>query len=354
MIVFLAEPAGFSPAALERLRRHATVRCAAAPDRGTLLGVIDDVDVLWVRLRHHIDAEVMDAAPRLETIVSPTTGLNHIDLEEAQRRGIRVLSLRGEVEFLKEVRGTAEHTIALMLALLRSLPAAADHARKGGWDRDLFRGRELCGMTVGIVGYGRIGRLVARYLRAFDANLLASDPVAAAAAAEDGIMLVPLPRLLESADLVTLHVSLSGETEGFFGRREFAAMKAGAWFVNTSRGELVDEAALVDALRSAKLAGAAIDVLSGERADGVRDHPLVAYAGDHDNLLITPHIGGCTAESMEKTERFLAEKLLSVARVGPLRDPEQDRSPRRPSRSTTPATAAGRAGGELPQRLGGS
>ena len=122
-------------------------------------------NALWVRLRNRIDREVFDAAPRVRFVITNTTGLNHIDQEEADRRGVRVISLRGESEFLKDVRATAEHTVGLLLALMRRIPAARDHVRRGGWNRDLFRGNELYGKTAGIVGYGRLGRLVATIWR---------------------------------------------------------------------------------------------------------------------------------------------------------------------------------------------
>jgi len=306
--IVVAEGEGFNPEALALLRRDAEVHVAASADRRDLLAAVGDADVLWVRLRHRVDAEVMEAAPRLRVIVSPTTGLNHIDLAEAARRGMRVLSLRGETEFLNDVRATAEHTVALMLALLRHVPAAAAHVRDGGWDRDRFKGRELHGKTVGVVGCGRLGRIVARYLAAFDVRVLGTDPAVHGDTVPHVTMTSP-EELLARADLVTLHVNLDERTRGFFGRPQFAAMKAGAWFVNTARGELVDEHALLDALRSGRLAGAALDTLSDERPAGMAEHPLVAYARTHDNVLITPHVGGCTAESMEKTELFLATRL---------------------------------------------
>ncbi len=309
MKVVVAEGGGFNPEALALLRRHADVHVAASADRRDLLAAVGDADVLWVRLRHRVDAEVMEAAPRLTVIVSPTTGLNHIDLAEAARRGIRVLSLRGETDFLNDVRATAEHTLALMLALLRHVPAAVAHVRDGGWDRDRFKGRELHGKTVGVVGCGRLGRIVARYLAAFDVRVLGTDPALRGDDAGPHVTLTSLEELLARADIVTLHVNLDERTRGFFGRPQFAAMKRGAWFVNTARGELVDEQALLDALRSGRLAGAALDTLADERPAGMAEHPLVAYARTHDNVLITPHIGGCTAESMEKTELFLATRL---------------------------------------------
>jgi D-3-phosphoglycerate dehydrogenase / 2-oxoglutarate reductase len=310
--ILVSESAGFSSEATVLLREVGDVTFADL-DRNQLKAAVTDTDILWVRLRHCIDSEVMDLARHLSIIVSPTTGLNHIDLAETIRREIKVLSLRDEKEFLDDVRATAEHTVALILSLLRHIPAAVAHVQQGHWDRDWFRGRELYGKTVGVVGYGRLGRIVSRYLSPFDVRILVTDPNLSAAT-EPYVIPVSLHELLIQADMATLHVNLNEETRGFFGKREFSLMKPRAWFINTARGELVDESALLDALQSGRLAGAALDVLSQERSDGMSNHTLVAYARQHDNLIITPHIGGCTEESMEKTEVFLANRLADLLR----------------------------------------
>jgi D-3-phosphoglycerate dehydrogenase / 2-oxoglutarate reductase len=312
--IFVAESQGFSSTAATLLREVGELVLADVDRKGLLISV-RDADVLWVRLRHQIDSEVIAAAERLKIIATPTTGLNHVDLQETGRLGIQVLSLKGEKEFLQDVRATAEHTVGLILALLRHIPAALRHVRDGGWNRDLFKGHELCGKIVGIIGYGRLGRIVARYLSALDARILVTDPNLNSGATEPNVTPVSLHELLRQADLVTLHVNLSEGTRGFFGQREFSLMKEGAWFVNTARGELLDEDALLKALESRWLSGAALDVLCDERSDGMGDHPLIAYARIHDNLLITPHIGGCTAESMEKTELFLANRLVALLKA---------------------------------------
>jgi D-3-phosphoglycerate dehydrogenase len=285
------------------------VRMADIHDRAELLALTADATVLWIRLRHRIDTEVLDAGRNLRCIVTPTTGLNHIDAEAAAARGATILSLRGETAFLKDVRATAEHTLALMLGLLRRLPSAAAHAASGGWDRDSFRGRELYGKTVGIVGYGRVGRLVARYVSALDCKVLATDPQLSPSEVEAGTALVSLDELLERADIVSIHASYSRESHGFFGKPEIDAMRPGAWLVNTARGELVDSNAVLAALTSGRIAGAALDVLDGESAGTRVENPLIPYARTHDNLLLTPHIGGCTAESMDKTERYMVGRL---------------------------------------------
>jgi D-3-phosphoglycerate dehydrogenase / 2-oxoglutarate reductase len=303
--VLIAESEAFSRRAAEIVRAAGQVRFMHAT-RPQLLRSLREIDVLWVRLGHRIDAEVMNAAPRLRYILSATTGLNHIDLVEAERRGIEAISLRGETEFLRDVHATAEHTVALILAMLRRLPAAALSAVLGSWDRERFRGEELYGKTVGIVGYGRLGRMVAPLLHAFGARVVANDRKSTSPAA------MPLDQLLWEADIVSLHASFDESLRGFFGEKQFSRMRPQSWFVNTSRGELVDERALIEALRSGHLSGAALDVVSGENDADLSRHPLVLYARDHPNLILTPHIGGCTTESLEKAEVFLAEKFVRI------------------------------------------
>lgn len=312
--ILVTESLGFSATAAGMLKELGVVTMADIRDRPELLTLAADATVLWVRLRHLIDAEVLDAAPSLRCIVTPTTGLNHIDAAAASGRGTPVLSLFGASDFLRDVRATAEHTLALVLALLRQLPAAAAHTKGGGWDRDSFRGRELYGKTVGLVGYGRIGRIVARYLRAFDCNVLATDPALSSSDLDDGTILVSLAELLRRSDIVSIHASYSPRSRGFFGRAQIEAMRPGAFLVNTARGELLDSDALVAALASGRLAGAAVDVLVGEAAATRGEDPLISYARTRDNLVLTPHIGGCTVESMEKTECYMAGRLREYLR----------------------------------------
>jgi D-3-phosphoglycerate dehydrogenase / 2-oxoglutarate reductase len=311
--IVIAEPDGFPEESSALLRSEGQV-VLCGPDRTDLLSGISNADVLWIRLRHRIDAAVMAAAPGLKIIVTPTTGLNHIDLAEAGRRGIQVLSLRGKTEFLKNIRATAEHTISLMLALLRHIPSAASDVTAGFWRRDQFQGTELYGKTVGLFGYGRLGRIVAKYLSAFDVRVLVTDPLEPLGRIDTAIESVPAAQVLHQSDVISLHVDLREDTRGFFDAAMFKAMKRGAYFINTSRGELIAEEALLERLRSGDLAGAALDVLADEDSSGMAGHPLIQYAQRHSNLIITPHIGGCTAESMRKTEHFLALELCAILR----------------------------------------
>jgi D-3-phosphoglycerate dehydrogenase len=313
--VVLAEPLHYSPDARATLATLGAL--VEGPfDRAGLLDAVADADVLVVRLGHQIDAEVLAAAPHLRLIGSPTTGTDHIDLDAAAARGVQVVTLRGETEFLSRVRATPEHTWALLLALVRKLPAAAAASLAGPWDRDAFRGTELAGKRLGIFGFGRVGRIVATYGTAFQMSVAAYDT--APAPAPDVAMVGSLPELLERTDALLVHVPLDASTEGAIGARELALLPPGAVLVNTARGAIVDERAVVEALRSGHLAGAAVDVLDGERADGgLASSPLLRYAREHPTrAIVTPHIAGATWESMHRTEVFLAERLRELVSGG--------------------------------------
>lgn len=307
-----AEPVGYSAEARALLKGAADLREEEC-DRNRLLELLPDFDVLIVRLGHRIDGKMIASGRKLKAIVTPTTGLNHIDLHAARARGIQVLSLKGERDFLDTVTATAELTWGLILTLIRNIPAAYACSLNGEWDRNRFIGRELSGKTLGIVGYGRLGAIVAGYGTSFRMRVLVCDrdkkdrlPA--------GAMQVSLEELLDRSDVISLHANLDEESMGFFGQPHFAKMKRGSFFVNTARGELIDEAALLEALENGWIAGAALDVLTGETQKGegwLKDHPLWNRAREHGDVILTPHIGGATRESMEKTEVFMAKKLIS-------------------------------------------
>lgn len=275
-------------------------------ERDELLKSLSSFNVLIVRLHHQVDAELMDAAPALKVIVSATTGLDHIDMEHAAQKNIAVLSLRSEVAFLRSIPATAELTWGLLLALTRNILSAHTSVLKGEWQRDRFKGHELAGKRLGILGLGRIGEKIASYGLVFGMQVSAYDPYP-----KDVILGVAMKSSMEAliheTDVLSVHVPLNTETQNMLGAREFNFLPKGSYLVNTARGAVLDENALLDSLRSAHLAGAALDVLSGERIS--ENSPLIEYARTHSNLLITPHIGGATYESMRATEMFMANKL---------------------------------------------
>jgi D-3-phosphoglycerate dehydrogenase len=246
------------------------------------------------------------AAPSLRVVATATTGADHIDAAALAARGIPLLTLQGQTAVLRELTPAAEHSWLLLMACARRLRAATEHVLAAGWERTEFPGLMLRGRTLGLIGCGRIGQWMARYAAAFGLNVLGYDPHL-----RDWpptIQSSPLLELLAASDFVSLHVPMTPQTTGLVTRAHFEAMKPGAIFVNTSRGGLVDEGALLDALRSGHLAGAGLDVLQGE--PDVRDHPLRRYAEGHPNLVITPHIGGFSPDAVATVVAFSARRIL--------------------------------------------
>ena len=271
----------------------------------------DRVGALFVQLKYQIDPPLLKKFPQLKFVVSPTTGLNHIDLDYCEKNGIQVISLKGEGEFLSSTTATAELTWGLILSLVRQIPGAVHSATQlGVWDRNQFRGRDLSGMVLGILGYGRLGRQIKKVAEAFGMKVLVCEKEEGIQTQFGGQMeFSELGELLNKSDIVTLHIDYHEGNNKIFGKEQFESMKDGSFFINTSRGEVIDEDALLSSLEQGKLAGAAVDVLSDETQNPT-GNALVNYAKTHSHLLVTPHIGGCTRDSMEKTEFFIAHKLV--------------------------------------------
>jgi len=292
------------PKVRERIRRLGeTAFTAAEEDTRRELA---DAHVLITRLSMTYDESLLAGAQELRLIATPSTGTDHIDLAYAESRRIEVMSIKKDYDLLKHVTSTAELAWGLLLAANRRIPAAFDHVKEGGWDSTAFAGHELCGGVMGIVGYGRLGEMVAEYARTFRMKVIAADPFARM---PHWIERVSLDELLRTADYVSVHVHLNDQTRGMIGRREFETIKPGAVLVNTSRGGLLDEQALLGALESGRLRAAGIDVRATELNGDPLADPLVQYARTHDNLVITPHMGGVTFESQQKAYLYLADKV---------------------------------------------
>lgn len=311
--VLITESAGYSELALQEYRRAGQVVRQDTTDEAAALRP-EDVGVLVVRLGQFIDAAFLARFPRLRFVVSPTTGLNHIDLEACRARDIEVISLKGETAFLDSITATSELALGLMLALLRHIPAAHQHTTVGlGWNRDLFCARMLSRMTVGLVGLGRLGRQMARMCNGLGMTVVACDPEVK----DDVFVLADTTRaslheLAKKSDIVSLHADYRRENDGMINADFLASCRPGTLLVNTARGELCDEAALAAALDSGRLGGLATDVLRDEQSGAVlEEHPFVQRARRGMNVVITPHLGGCCADAMRETEEFTARKLLS-------------------------------------------
>lgn len=292
---------------VEAMIVYANEICHSAVDVIQFVGSIvtnrvqrSNCQALWVRLEPQT-AFHLSLFPRLKYLLCPCTDVSHIDLAECKRRNIRVLSLR-DTEVLPTITATAEHTIGLILALVRKIPSAVESTNRGEWDRSGFMGREISSLRPAVIGYGRIGKMVCEILEAMGGVVDWTGKYCPTFGIGD-------------YDLVSVHVDLNDSTRGMCNSEFFAAMKPGAYFINTSRGQVVDESALLDALCSGHLAGAALDVVQGE-PDGI-NQDLVKFANEEPGrLLMTPHVGGYCRESLEKAETALAKKLIEVIGSG--------------------------------------
>lgn len=269
-------------------------------------------DIFWFRLGFQIDRALIEMSKRtVKYIVCPVTGLNHIDTVACEENGVTIISLKGEFEFLKEVRATAEHTILLTMALLRKLVPAVESTISGSWNRDPYKGNEIFKKTVGIIGFGRLGKIVSDYFEALGANILIYEKNPNTELL-NSLKLVDLETLLKQSDIVSLHINFIPENIEFISARHFSLMKSSAVFINTSRGQLVDSQALKNALINSEISGAALDVIFDEF--DLLNSPELEFLTRNKpaNLIITPHIGGNTWESFDKTEKFIYNKLIKA------------------------------------------
>ena len=275
--------------AVDLLRREDwTVDAQAGRSRSRLAADLADADGLVVRSATKVDATLIGAAPRLRVIARAGTGVDNVDLQAASARGILVLNAPGANSV-----SVAEHACALMLALARSISRADAGMKQGRWEKDGLVGAELRGKTLGVVGLGRIGQEVARRALAFGMLVLAHDPFITAQVAGDlGAELVSLDELCAQADFVTLHVPSTSTTRHMFDAARFARCKAGMQLINTARGDLIDEPALVEAIESGRIGGAGLDVFQVEP-------PVDSRLASLPQVIATPHIAGSTEEAQE-------------------------------------------------------
>jgi len=305
MTTLIVEPNDYSPKAIAVYKKLGRVYFWPRLKGNKKSFVMKLSDILVVRLGYQIDRRWIDKMPNLKIIASNTTGLNHIDVDYAEKRGIKIISLRGKTGFLKNITATAELALGLVVALIRKIPWAFDDVKAGRWNRDAFKGDQLRGKTLGVLGYGRLGKRVARYGKALGMKVIAHDPYVSGAKASLG-------RLFKESDVLSIHVLLNEESKNLVKLKHFKTMKPTAYVVNTARGEIIEEGALFKALTKKYIAGAAIDVMRDERADGshLKKDRLWGYAKKNNNLIIVPHIGGVAREAWQATEEFVAELVF--------------------------------------------
>jgi len=291
-----------SDAGVAALAAHHDVDVRTGLDKPALLAAIPGYDAVVVRSATRIDADVLAAGQRLKVVARAGIGLDNVDVRAATARGVLVCNAPQS-----NVISAAEHTVALLLALARSIPQADASLRAGRWDRSAFQGIELQGKRLGVLGLGRVGTLVAQRCQAFGMRVLAYDPyVSAERAAQLGVEVVDtVGELCASADVLTVHLPKTPDTEGIVGEAELRVLPPRALVVNTARGGLVDEAALERALREGVVAGAALDVFA---AEPVTDSPLFGLP----NVVVTPHLGASTTEAQDKAGTMVAEAVVAA------------------------------------------
>jgi D-3-phosphoglycerate dehydrogenase / 2-oxoglutarate reductase len=293
-----------SAAGIERLREHLQVDLRTDLSPEELADVIGEYDALVVRSGTRVDSALLERAENLKVIGRAGIGLDNVDVDAATRQGVLVVNAPQS-----NVLSAAEHTMALLLAQARNVPQAHNALVGGAWERERWQGVELHGKTLGIVGLGRVGTLVAQRASAFGMRIVAFDPyVAPARAGQMGVELVEsVAEICRRADFITIHLPKTPDTTGIIGERELAEVRPGVRIVNTARGGLIDEEALLRALRNGRVAGASIDVFEGEP---VTEHPLFGLP----NVVVTPHLGASTAEAQDKAGVAIAEQVLLALR----------------------------------------
>ncbi len=299
-VVLIAEE--LSPATIDALGPDFEIRTVDGTDRPALLSSIADADAILIRSATKVDAEAIAAASRLKVVARAGVGLDNVDIKSATAAGVMVVNAP-----TSNIISAAELTVGHILSLARHIPAAHASLAAGAWKRSSFTGTELFEKTVGIIGLGRIGGLIAARLQGFGVSVVAYDPYVTPARAQQlGVTLLPLDDLLAQSDFVTIHMPKTPETTGMIGAEQFALMKPTAYVVNVARGGLIDEAALYTALTTGEIAGAGLDVFTSEppKEDGTA-FPLLSLP----NVVVTPHLGASTDEAQEKAGISVARSV---------------------------------------------
>ena len=293
---------------LKPLAPYADIINVKKDDISEIPELLPKCDIYIATLQYKVPAELIDRCHNLKLVATPTTGKDHLPVDKLKEKNIEFYSLRESPELLEKITATAELTWGLLLALVRHIVPATQDVLQGNWRRELFVGTQLAGKTLGIIGYGRLGRHMARYGKAFGMRVLCND-IKDCYEVEDGVEKTTLDELLSVSDVVSLHIHLDKENINFFDGGKFAILKPGAILLNSSRGRVLDENALLEALQSGKLAAAGLDVLGCEWGNFC-ENKLVQYAVNHDNLLITPHCGGAAIDAQQMTFAEIIRRIV--------------------------------------------
>ncbi|MDZ7696611.1 MAG: NAD(P)-dependent oxidoreductase [Deltaproteobacteria bacterium] len=306
-VIYIGSDVGFE-ATLKVLADIATIKHIKAQKETLGEELKNAVALLDASMKVNITDDMVQKAPLLKIISCATTGSEHIQRAALDKKFIQVRTLKEDPDILKNLTPAAELSWALLIACARRLSAAVKHVQAGEWNRELFPGIMLNGRRLGLIGCGRIGGWMARYGQAFGMEVVGYDPYVRLW--PENIEQVTLETLMSTSDFISIHVHLNEETRGLVSRALLAGVKPGAILLNTSRGAIVDEKALLEGLQSGRIHGAGLDVLAGEPITA--NHALVCYAREHDNLLITPHCGGFSPDAVRKVCVHAAQKIRTV------------------------------------------
>ena len=263
---------------------------------------INNFDVIFIRLKFCIQDNLISKNSKLKFIGTPTTGLKHIKLK---KKKVKIISLRDCKNEIKKINSTCELTFGLLLSLMRRIPSAIDDVKKKRWDRNSFFGEDLKEKNIGIIGLGRLGKSSKKIAKCFGAKVLTYD--------KKYDVKSSLDKLLKKSDIILIHVSYDEENYHFFKLNLFKKMKKNCVIVNTSRGEVINQEDLLYALKKKIISGAALDVIDNEYdLESGSNLKIINYLKSHDNLIITPHIGGLTKDSLQKSEGFIVDKLINT------------------------------------------
>ncbi len=309
MQIGILEPKDFSKKALKILSSSDSVDLFSGLKLNEFLA---NKEVIFIRLSYLVDKIFLDKAKTLKYICTPTTGLNHVDLNECKKRNIKIISLKGEYDFLSTIRATPEHTFGLVLSLLRLYKDAFLSQDNNQWNREEYKGFELYENRIGIVGFGRVGKILSKYFKVFGAKVYFYDIDNSIKEACGSIRVSSINELIEKSNIVILSTSYCESNYHFFDK-EYIDLLKNKYFINTARGELIDEKYLIKKIKDGHFKGLAIDVIQNEQS-GENNLESLLRVSENQNFIITPHISGVTYASMQRTEEFVVKMFKHKSR----------------------------------------
>jgi len=318
--LLITAPLEFAPDLLKEIKSKFEVLYEYQPNKNKVKQLIKDFQPhAWIPKpcnEYLIDEDLLNLSKNLEIVSTPSTGTNHIDISKAKQLNINIFSLKGS-KIVNSIKASSEYTFALLLATVRKISNANRKVLQGHWREieDSLRSRELSELTLGIVGCGRIGGNLIRYSEPFGMKINIFDPYVKRVKEHRINVCSNLESLLQQSDIVAICVHLNSETKGMIGLAEINQMKEGSFLINTSRGEVINEEALIKGLDSGKIAAAGIDVVCDEHLLPKKDNILIDYAKNNENLIVTPHIAGLTVDSEIKAQKAAFEACLEFFNI---------------------------------------